>query len=320
MRILVTGATGFVGQHLLRLLADSGDQVFGTSLTEDNDRSATLIPCDFRDRAAVRRVIQQIAPEHLYHLGGFASVRDSAGSPVQVYETNFLGTLNVLEAVRLHSAKCRVLVVGSGQCYGSIRVGAPAIDETHLLAPQTPYAGSKAAADLLAYQYFRTYGLEVVRVRAFNHAGPGQDPHFVISDLARKIAAIDLGLEEPEIQVGNIRVQRDFSDVRDVVRAYKALMERGEAGEAYNVASGKVASVAEVLELLSKLCSKPLRIVEHSAMQPGDLPVLWGNNEKLRMATGWKPSIALEQTVHDCFFYWRTELASSTSATYREAK
>jgi GDP-4-dehydro-6-deoxy-D-mannose reductase len=318
MRILVTGATGFVGQHLVRLLNRGEHQVFGTYLSEGETAPVGLLRCDLCSRTETERVMAEVVPECLYHLGGFASVRDSVSTPRDVYDTNFGGTLNVLEAVRVTAPRCRVLVVGSGQCYGS--ASAEPVDETCPLAPRTPYAGSKAAADLLAFQYFCTYKMHIVRVRAFNHAGPGQSPHFVISELARKVAAIDLGFSSPQMEVGNLAAQRDFTDVRDVVRAYELLIESGAPGEAYNVCSGSVVSIREVLDLLRKLCSRSIEVLDKSLVHPGELQVLSGSNKKLQAATGWRPEIPLAETVKDSFLYWKSQLTTKALAIHEEAK
>jgi len=318
MRILVTGATGFVGQHLLPLLNGGGHQVFGTHLNENETAPVKLMCCDLCCRAETERVMAQVLPERLYHLGGFASVRDSVSTPRDVYDTNFGGTLNVLEAVRVMAPECRVLVVGSGQCYGV--ASAEPVDETYPLAPRTPYAGSKAAADLLAFQYFCTYKMHVVRVRAFNHAGPGQSPHFVISELARKVAAIDLGFSPPTMEVGNLAARRDFTDVRDVVRAYEVLLESGAPGEAYNVCSGRAVSIREVLDLLRKQCSRSIEVVDKSLVHPGELQVLSGSNKKLQTETGWRPEISLTETVRDSFLYWKSQLTAKALPIHEESK
>jgi GDP-4-dehydro-6-deoxy-D-mannose reductase len=318
MRILVTGATGFVGQHLIRLLNKGEHQIFGTYLNENETAPVNLIRCDLRSRTETERVMAEVVPERLHHLGGFASVRDSVSSPRDVYDTNFGGTLNVLEAVRAMAPECRVLVVGSGQCYGA--ASAEPVDETYPLAPRTPYAGSKAAADLLAFQYFCSYKLHVVCARAFNHAGPGQSPHFVISELAKKVAAVDLGFSPPKIEVGNLAAQRDFTDVRDVVRAYELLLESGVPGEAYNVCSGRVVSIREVMDLLGKLCSRSIEVVDKSLVHPGELQVLSGSNEKLQTATGWRPEIPLAETVGDSFLYWKSQLTAKALAIHEESK
>src|SRR5579864_4038155 len=229
MRVLVTGACGFVGQHLVHLLRKRRHEILGTVLgspPKDKDRKLHFLSCDIRDAGRVSRLVRAFRPDRIYHLAALSSVKDSFKSTREVFEVNFFGTLNVLEAARQYVPKARILVVGSAQVYGEPKGTRPITEETPL-RPQSPYAASKAAADLLAFQYWKAYGLHVVRARPFNHTGPGQAPTFVCSDFAKQIAEIELGLRAPVISVGNLNARRDFSDVRDVVRAYELLAEKG---------------------------------------------------------------------------------------------
>jgi GDP-4-dehydro-6-deoxy-D-mannose reductase len=314
MRILVTGGTGFVGQHLLRLLKERGHAIFATYLVPpagESPAQVELLACDMRERNQVMEVLRHAQPHHIYHLAGLSSVTKSFAESRQVWNTNLAGTMNLLDAVREMVPKARVLLVGSGQCYGNVRASHLPVTEEEPLAPASPYAGSKAAADLLGYQYFRSWNLQVIRARPFNHTGPGQPPQFVCSDLARQVAEIDAGLRPPLLQVGNTRVQRDFADVRDVVRAYELLLERGTPGEAYNVASGRSVSVAQIVRQLRALCRQPLRVeVQQKRLRAGEAGRLYGSNRKLRRATGWKPEYALSRTLKDVFGYWKASLAT----------
>lgn len=317
MRVLVTGATGFVGQHLLRSLAQRGYTIFATCLLPFQGELpgiVELLPCDMRERTQVAEVVRHALPQHIYHLAGLSSVTRSFAESRQVWNTNLGGAMNLLDAVRETVPKARVLLVGSGQCYGNVPAKALPVKEEQALAPDNPYAASKAAADLLGFQYFRSWNLQVIRARPFNHTGPGQPPQFVCSDLARQVAEIDAGARPPLLRVGNTRVQRDFSDVRDVVRAYQLLLERGEPGNAYNVASGRSVSVAQIIAHLHKLSRRRFRVaVQAARLRQGEALRLYGSSRKLTRATGWKPEYALAQTLNDVYTYWKTIVAARSA-------
>ncbi|HKW66152.1 MAG TPA: GDP-mannose 4,6-dehydratase [Terriglobales bacterium] len=317
MRVLVTGATGFVGQYLVRLLASRRHTVFGTYLvppTEELPIGVELLACDMRERNHVAEVLRHAQPQRVYHLAGLSSVTKSFTESRHVWNTNLGGVMNLLDAVRESAPKARVLLVGSGQCYGNVAAARLPVTEDQPLAPHNPYAGSKAAADLMGYQYFRSWNLHVVRARPFNHTGPGQPPQYVCSDLARQVAKIDAGLCHPVLQVGNTRVQRDFSDVRDVVSAYELLLEHGQSGDAYNIASGRGVSIAQIVRLLRKFCRRPFHVeVQQQRLRMGETPRLYGSNRKLRRHTGWKPEYSLSHTMKDVYTHWRTALAAGSA-------
>src|SRR5437588_837718 len=294
MRVLVTGATGFVGQHLLSLLSAGRNELFGTFLQPPDctglPERIKLVACDLRQADEMRQLLHDIRPQHVYHLAALSSVRNSFDDAKAVYEANFWGTLNLLEAVRARQASARVLLVGSGHCYGEVKPSQVPITERQPLAPNSPYGVSKAAADMLGGQFFQNYGLQVVRARPFNHTGPGQAPHFVCSDLARQFAAIELGLRSPTVQVGNLKARRDFSDVRDVVCAYVLLMRKAKPGETYNVGSGRAVSLREILEIVRSFCPRQVQIeIERERLRRGEADVVFGSNGKLKQATGWRP-------------------------------
>ena len=318
MRILVTGAAGFVGQHLVGLLAGRGDTVFGTYLgppPRRPSRGAELLACDIRDQEQVRQVVRQARPHQVYHLAALSSVTRSFAEARQVWEANFWGAMNLLEALRENAPQAAILLVGSSQSYGRVAARQLPITEDHALAPESPYAASKAAADLLGLQYFHSWKLHVIRARPFNHTGPGQSTEFLCSDLARQAAEIDMGLRPPLVALGNTRVQRDFSDVRDVVRAYALLLQRGTPGEAYNVGSGRAVSVRQIVEWLQALSSKPFRIkVEAKRVRANEVAKLYGSNRKLRRATSWSPVYNLETTLRDLFFHWKALLQREARA------
>jgi GDP-4-dehydro-6-deoxy-D-mannose reductase len=310
MRVLVTGATGFVGQHLVRLLLSHGKSVSGTYLNPPREweLKAALFQCDIRDAARVLAIARETRPSQIYHLAGQSSPSQSLEDFRNTFDTNFWGTYNLLEATRQVVPKARVLVVGSSQCYGSVKPSRLPISEDQVFAPTNPYALSKGAADMLAGQYHSRFGLQVVRARPFNHTGPGQEQGFVCPDYARQVIAIELGLgnANPVLRVRDPQIRRDFSDVRDVVRAYELLLERGKPGEAYNVASGRTISVKQIVLSLVSLSSKPIRIsAQRRSLRDGDIPTFYGSSLKLRRATGWKPAYNMHQTLADLFDYWK---------------
>jgi GDP-4-dehydro-6-deoxy-D-mannose reductase len=308
MRVLVTGATGFVGQHLVRLLLSLRRRVYGTYLSPPTEWGfdAALLRCDVRDAARVLAITRKIRPNQIYHLAGQASPSQSIEDFRNTFDTNFWGTYNLLEATRKVVPTARILVVGSGQCYGRVKASRLPIGEHQVFAAPNPYALSKAAADMLASQYHSRFGLHIIRARPFNHTGPGQQQGFVCSDYARQIAAIELGKRRAFVRIHDPQARRDFSDVRDVVRAYELLLEKGKPGEAYNVASGKPISVREIVFSLVSLASRPVHVsAVHRRLGSADVATLYGSNRKLRRTTGWRPEYSLQQTLADLFDYWK---------------
>ena len=225
-------------------------------------------------------------------------------------DVNIKGSLNVLDAVRKLDYKPRVLLIGSGEEYGHVRQDEVPVQEGNVLRPGNIYAATKACQNMLGSIYAQAYGMDVLMVRAFNHVGPNQSPIFVVADFCRQAAQIELGLKEPVIKVGNLSARRDFSDVRDVVRAYVGLMENGKAGETYNVGSGNAVEIRGILDKILRLAKKDIRVeVEPSRMRPVDVPVIEADIRKLQACTGWRTEIPLEKTIEDTLNYWRTTLA-----------
>lgn len=293
MRAYVTGASGFVGTWLCRHLRESGDEVEAPDLS-----------LDVRDGDAVTAAIGGARPDVVYHLAGFAQVGESWSRPAEVFAVNALGTLNTLEAVRRCEKPPRVLVVSSAEVYGAVANDRP-IDESGALAPVSPYAASKVAAEYLGVQAFLGSQLDVVRLRPFNHVGPGQSDSFVVSALARRVVAAERN-GGGTVAVGNLDPVRDFTDVRDVVRAYRLLAAQGRPGEVYNVATGRGVSVREVTALLARLAYVDVSFeADPKLTRPVDVPVLLGDASKLRRATGWEPRHELEGTLTDVLEYWR---------------
>lgn len=299
MRALVTGAGGFVGRHLVRELEAHGDDIVQTERLADG--------VDITDFPAIIRVVTDAAPEAVYHLAGAADVGGSWASPHETFEANAIGTLNVLEASRRAGVE-RVLAVTSADVYGRVTESELPLDEDQPLRPVSPYAASKVAADALAQQAWLGYGLPVIRVRAFNHLGPGQSDKFVAPSVAARIARNERDGGD-EVPIGNLTPRRDVTDVRDVVRAYRLLITDGEPGAVYNVCRGVAVSVREIAEALLAMARRPMHLVSDPGLQrPVDIPVLVGDNAALRRVTGWEPTIPLDQTLADVLADWRSRL------------
>ncbi len=316
MRWLVTGVNGFVGGHLVARLAEADASVWGT-VRPGTPATAGYAPlqADLLDPSAVEAAVAQARPDRIVHLAAQSSARDSWDDPAGTLGTNLLGLLHLLEAVRRQGLLPRVLVVGSSDEYGAPEAEGPVAEDTPL-RPVSPYAVSKLAQGYLALQYALAHGLPCVRTRTFNHTGPGRGAGFAESSFARQIAEIEAGRREPVIRVGNLDVVRDFSDVRDVVRAYLLLVERGTPGEVYNVASGSGVSMGEILERLLQL--SPARVEvrrDPTLLRPADVPRIVGDAEKLRRATGFVPEIPLERTLADLLAYWRERVAAEEGVT-----
>ena len=265
-----------------------------------------MFECDLRREDQVKSLVRDVRPQQVYHLAAMSSVRDSFESARLVHESNFCGTFNLLEALRTAQMNPRFLLVSSGNSYGPVKRNHLPIKETEAMNPDSPYGVSKAAADMLGSQFFRNHGLRVIRARPFNHTGPGQSPHFVCSDFAKQFAAIELGIEPPVVRVGNIGARRDFSDVRDVVRAYAMLINKGTPGEAYNVGSGRAVSLRQILAILQSLCSRKVRIeVEKRRLRQAETTVSFCSTRKLKQITGWRPKFGLRETLGDLYLYWK---------------
>ncbi|MDA8291984.1 MAG: GDP-mannose 4,6-dehydratase [Actinomycetota bacterium] len=292
MRAYLTGASGFVGRWLREHLERSGDSV-----------GALGEGVDLRDATAVREAVRAAEPDVVYHLAALTHVGQSWDRPEETVEVNVLGTLHLLEAARGVQRPPRVLLVSSAEVYGS--GDGAALDEDASLAPVTPYAASKIAAEFLGVQEFLGRGLPVVRARPFNHVGPGQADSFAVSALARRVVAAERA--GGEVRVGNLEARRDFTDVRDVVRAYRMLALSGEPGEVYNVCSGTAVRIGEILERLVGLARTTVTpVVDPSLVRPVDVPVLRGDATRLRERTGWVPAVGLDTTLSDVLDHWRS--------------
>jgi len=319
MRALITGVTGFVGSHLADyLLAEQPEvEIFGTRRwrsrmenIEHLDGRLQLRECDLRDPAAIQGVLAEVRPDYIFHLAAQSFVPASWRAPSETLMTNILGQTNIFEAVRVLELDPVIQIAGSSEEYGLVLPDEVPIKETNPLRPLSPYAVSKVAQDLLAYQYFRSYGLKTVRTRGFNHTGPRRGEVFVTSNFAKQIASIEAGLREPVIRVGNLDAQRDFTDVRDMVRAYWLAVSEATPGEVYNLASGRAVTIRELLDRLLALSDTEVEVqVDPDRLRPSDVEILLGDYSKFRSDTGWEPSIPLEQTLKDTLDYWRQKLS-----------
>jgi GDP-4-dehydro-6-deoxy-D-mannose reductase len=290
MRAFVTGGHGFVGTWLLRHLAAAGDEVVAPHATE----------VDVLDGSAVAAAVAAARPDAVYHLAGFAHVGQSWERPDEVFAVNALGTLHVLEAARQAGDGMRVLVISSSEVYGRVTPDELPLEEDAPVRPVSPYAASKAAAEVLALQAFLGRSVSVVVARPFNHTGPGQPADFVVPAFAARIAqAVRTG--DDVLRVGNLTPRRDITDVRDVVRAYRLLVEQGEPGRVYNVCSGQDVAIEDLVRRMCKLAGVPdLRLeVDPDLLRPADVPALRGDPGRLAAATGWRPEIPLDQTLAD---------------------
>ena len=289
MKALITGSAGFVGQHLAEHLSNEGDEVFCSDLS--------LGGPDLLDAAGINDLVSKIQPDYVYHLAGQADVKASWEDPLSTFRVNAEGTLNMLLACQLFNVK-KVLCVSSAEVYGSVQKSELPITEKHVLNPSNPYAASKSAAEILCKQ-MGSPNFEIMRARSFNHFGPGQKENFVAAALAKRMLLAEQ-LGQPEITVGNLKTIRDFTDVRDVVRAYRLILTRGVGGNVYNVCSGigrKIQDLATAL--LSQIDSELDLKVDPKLHRPADTPVLIGDYSKLQKQTGWEPRIEFDQTIKD---------------------
>jgi len=313
-RVLITGATGFVGRYLARELAiGTSVEIFGTSFPDvppPAERNAFFL--DLRDAAAVRDVVRRARPDWVFHLAAVSQVRTSWEKREETFATNVMGTFHLFEAVRQEVPRARVLFISSSDVYGIVTEADKVLTEDDAVRAVNPYACSKAAGELLARFYADVEGLDIVLARPFPHTGPGQGPDFVCSDWARQLIRIERGEAQPAIRVGNLDVCRDFVDVRDVVRAYVLLLERGRRGEVYNVCRGTAVPLREILEILIAEVGLRPRVpvavdVDPAKLRKADQPLLRGSAAKLRAETGWTPRVDFRQTLHDLVAYWRAQ-------------
>lgn len=316
MKALITGVTGFVGSHLAEFLLNQGIEVYGfmrwRSQTDNISHIRNrikLIEGDIRDSHSMKKLIDEAEPDYIFHLAAQSFVPMSWNAPSDTIETNVNGTIHLLEAARKSKSTPRIHIAGSSEEYGLVYPNELPIRETNPLRPLSPYGVSKVAEDLVGWQYFKSYGLNIVRTRAFNHTGPRRGEVFATSNFAKQIAEIEKGLKEPIIYVGNLNAQRDFTDVRDVVRAYWLALNKCKFGDVYNVCSGKSVKLQAVLDLLLSMSKKKIEVkTDPGRLRPSDVEILQGDCSLFRKETGWTPEISFETTMKDLLNYWREKL------------
>jgi GDP-4-dehydro-6-deoxy-D-mannose reductase len=314
MRILITGISGFAGSHLADYFLEvGGHDIYGTIKWRSNRENIRhiedrikLLECDIKDSFAVKAALETAKPDQIFHLAAQSYVPFSWRVPQETLDNNVTGEINLFEGVRALGLEAKIHVAGSSEEYGLVHPEEIPIVEENPLRPLSPYAVSKVAQDLLGFQYFKSYGMKIVRTRAFNHTGPRRGEVFVTSNFARQLVSIEKGEREPVMRVGNLDAVRDFSDVRDVVRAYAMALEKGTPGEVYNISSGKGIKIQDLLNMLIKLARVKVEIEQDpSRLRPSDVQLLVGSPEKFMKATGWKPEIPFEKTLIDLMDYWR---------------
>jgi len=333
LRVLVTGATGFVGRHLIAYL-EAGEKrknsgrrldITGTCYPERPDecpdfRAAAprvaLLPLDLRDHGAVSVAVAACRPDRIFHLAAISQVRASWDLRRETIETNLMGTFNLLEAARLRAPSARILFISSSDVYGTQGPRRMPLRETSPLIAASPYGFTKLSAEALAVFYARMEKMAVVIARPFTHTGPGQSPDFVCSDWARQIAVVEAAAKGNKnggpagvLKVGNLSVRRDYSDVRDIVRAYVLLLEKGKTGEAYNICSGKARALREILRMLVEKSGTKIAVeIDPARVRRSDIPLLSGSHAKITRETGWRPRYDLETTLSDLLEYWRAKI------------
>lgn len=311
MKFFITGIEGFVGHYLAQELLNNGHQVGGSFIdvpaASDLTDKFKLYQVDLRRPEQIDKALKDFCPQAIFHLAAQSSPALSFKKPQETFEINLIGTVNLLESLRAANDKCRLILVSSCEVYGATDSDKP-LSEEQSYNPISPYASSKVFQEITCLQYFRTYGLETLVIRPFPHTGPGQPYSFALPSFARQIAGIEKGRREPVITVGNLAARRDISDVRDVVRAYRLLAEKGRPGEIYNVSSGQAVSMEEALSLMLKMSTVFIKTeTDPTLLRPADVPLLWGDPSKLKAETGWSPSFLLKDTLESLLDYWRKQ-------------
>lgn len=315
MRVLITGITGFAGSHLADYILQNHPEVQVYGLIRWRSRLENILhikdkielrEADLKDFVSLRKCLEEIKPDRIFHLAAQSFVPTSWKCPSETFTINAIGQINLFEAVLSLKLSPKIQVAGSSEEYGLTFPDEIPMKETNPLRPLSPYAVSKVAQDLLAYQYFKSYGLRTVRTRGFNHTGPRRGDVFICSTFAKQIAEIEKKKRKPVISVGNLEAKRDFTDVRDTVRAYWLCLEKGKEGEVYNIGRGEAYSMQEILEMLLSLASLNIKIeVDPTRLRPSDVPILVSDCTKFTQLTGWEPKVPFRQSLQDLLDFWR---------------
>jgi len=310
-RVFITGATGFAGRHLMASLLPVENIVYGTAYPQPpHPEETSIFHLDLRRERDVFEAVKQAQPQWVFHLAAVSNVGTSWAKKRETLETNMMGTFHLFEALKKFAPEARVLFVSSSDIYGfspgNKEVAPSAFAEEDPFHLSSPYALTKFSGELMAGFYSQWEGLDIVIARPFPHTGPGQSSDFVCSDWARQVIQIERGRQEPVIRVGNLEAQRDFTDVRDTVRAYILLLRNGRKGEVYNVCRGRGVALREILEILISYAPKSLRVEQDpEKLRKVDIPWLVGDNRKIKAETGWEPQVPLEKTLAELLDYWR---------------
>jgi len=318
MRALITGITGFAGSHLADFILETHPEVDVYGLVRWRSRMENirhiqdrihLVEADLKDMVSLKKALAEIEPDRIFHLAAQSFVPTSWRCPGETFAINSIGQINLFEAVLDLGLTPRIQIAGSSEEYGLVHPDEVPMKESNPLRPLSPYAVSKVAQDFLGYQYFMSYGLHIVRTRGFNHTGPRRGEVFICSNFARQIVEIEKKLRDPVLFVGNLEAKRDFTDVRDTVRAYWLSLEKGEAGEVYNIGTGVAYTAREILDKLLALTEEDVRVeVDPLRLRPSDVMILLSDTSKFRTISGWEPLIPFEQSLQDLLEYWRERL------------
>ena len=309
---LITGANGFCGRHLADVLEDVNSIVYGISRRIPDDLLAEHLhvkyeQCNLVDHTSVFNILEKIKPDCVFHLAAESSVASSWKSPINMLNNNVLSQVNIFEAVRELELPTRIIVACSSEEYGLINESDLPVNENCCFKPLSAYAVSKVTQDMLAYQYYKSYNMDIVRVRAFNLTGPGRPPNYALSSFAKQIADIEKGLTKNTISVGNLNVKRDYTDVRDAMKAYHKIASKAKSGTVYNLCSGKAHSLKDLLDILVSLSTEDVNIeVDELRFRPSDLPIMLGDNTKIKTEVDWAPEIDIYDTLNDLLNYWRS--------------
>lgn len=311
-KVLITGASGFAGSFLVKELLGKDYQITGTYLTDESlehlflKDKIELKKIDLNNEKAVEELVNSVRPDLFFHLAASSSAAQSFENPREILVNNMASQVNILEALKNAEISCRIIVVSSAEVYGAVESKLLPINESTPLNPMNAYAVSKLTQDFLGLQYSLAFGMDVIRIRPFNHIGPRQSPRFVISSFAKQIAEIEKDKKEPILKVGNLSAKRDFSDVRDIARAYILLCEKGVKGDVYNIGSGKSYTIQEMLDKLLSLTTRKISIEQDRALfRPVDSKDLICDYTKMKDLTGWTPEISIETSLKDTLEYWR---------------
>ena len=309
MKALIIGAAGFVGKYLLAHLSETYPwQLYATKLPQEDIQfdHATILDLNILEKEDILHTLKEIQPDYIFHLAAQSSVALSWKKPALTVDINIKGCLNLLDAIREADLSPKILLIGSGEEYGHISSENIPVSEGTLPRPGNIYAATKVCQNMIGSIYAQAYHMDVMLVRAFNHIGPEQAPAFVVSDFCRQVAEIEKGNSEPVIRVGNLSAKRDFTDVRDVVRAYGLLIQHGQAGETYNIGSGHAIAIQELLDRILQLSNSNITVeTDMNKLRPVDVPIIEADISKLQACISWKPEIPLDQTLLETLNYWR---------------